>query len=270
MFNLENDMAIWKNLLGRDIELGERFNSPFRSDSDGRTCCLKEWNSSIRFYSFNPKDSQWNGITAKKAWEYFRVGDYPSTKTIIKRKEKIPIIYYEKEWDERSLKYWYDLGITPPDWIKPIKGFIQRFSIFPKLGFVYKFGEEFKLYCPFEEKWAKWRGTVKKDNVIFINNNKDKLIVCKSTKDMLCLSSLLGTKYNYTHSQSEGSIPKCALEFKGEKVLFWDNDEAGKTMAYKFEKLGFKLFFTPEKSKDLTDFYLKHGRWETLKIVSIL
>lgn len=266
--DLENDMAIWKRLLGRDIELGERFNSPFRLDSDGRSCTLKEWNDAIRFYSFNPKDQQWNGISAKSAWKWFNASPVPNEKSIVKSVKKVPLVYQEKEWDHISLKYWYGLGIVPPDWIKPIRGYITYNVVFTDLGFVYKFDNEFKLYCPYDNKTVKWRGTVKKDNVIFIDNKKDTLVVCKSTKDMLCLIGLLGTKYNYTHSQSEGSLPKCALDFVGERVLFWDNDEVGKMKAYKFEKLGFSLFFVPDgMGKDLTDHYLKYGRWETLKLV---
>lgn len=102
--------------------------------------------------------------------------------------------------------------------------------------------------------------------------NGDLLVVTKSLKDVMCLYSL-GITAIAPNSEnlflSEFQYNSLKSRFKT-IVLFYDNDKAGLHNMWKFRNQfpELKCIWLPKESaKDISDYYRKYGREETLKII---
>lgn len=98
------------------------------------------------------------------------------------------------------------------------------------------------------------------------------LVVTKSMKDVMCLYSL-GITAVAPNSENlfltENQFKKLQKRFK-HIILLYDNDLAGISNMNKFKKqFGVKCMWIPRsyKAKDISDFYSKYGREETLKLI---
>lgn len=273
--NLSQQLSIWHDLIGRAVELNERFNSPFRSSSS-MSCTLSEYNGHIVFGSFSEKDKPFNGWTAEKAYIFLRGTDFKhllSVQKSITQKPKATLVPHIIEWDKKSLMYWYNLGIVPQKHlVAPIDSYLIKKVTYPKLpAFVYLYPNEPKIYCPFEKKDFKWRGLVKKNTTVFVDNKKETILISKSYKDQLTAQSILGKTISYIHVQSEtfffdGNMYDKVIEHKNILLLF-DNDETGIKNATSLSlKINAKVLFVPEK-KDLSEYYSLVGRYRCFKFL---
>lgn len=192
----------------------------------------------------------------------------------IKPKEIIPTSIQIKPRDAtaQDIDYWNSYGI-PHNWWKhagivPVSHFVlirgSQNMIFKADEYAYAFWSKTgtKIYQPFSP--MKWLSSQKKDQVQLYTKlpaNGDKVCVCSSMKDALCLWANTGIPS--IAPQSEGtSMPFVVAEdlkrrFTHQYIMY-DNDKAGIGYAIEAAKeTGFKNIILPEfkGGKDISDYY---------------
>lgn len=195
-----------------------------------------------------------------------------------------------REWEQYDIDYWQSYGISL-SWLKyaevyPISHKIvykndERY-VFPAAKYAYCFVERkeervtLKVYQPFS-KLYKWSN--KNDGSVVglwtkIPQKGDKLVICSSLKDALCLWSNINIPCVYVQSETTGMSETAQnvlkSRFKNIYICF-DNDKPGLKDAENFAaQTGFMNVVLPsfEGGKDISDFYKLHGSEkfvETLK-----
>jgi len=267
---ISEQLDVWHNVIGRAVELNERFDSPFRT-SNSRSCSLQEFNGKVIFGSFSEKDRPYNGWTCEKAYQFLKGGDFKHLLKAqrvfdIKPKVKGKLIPNIIPWNKVSLDYWRNLGVNPLNTIiKPIDSYLIQKVNRPRLpAFVYCYEDGMKMYAPFETKAFKWRGTVNKNTTVWVKNGSKTLLISKSYKDQLVAESLLGTVLDYYHVQGETQTINVSFDYEHIFVLF-DNDEVGIKKGNEIaDHFNGTAIFTPEE-KDLAEYYTLVGRKNTFK-----
>lgn len=197
-----------------------------------------------------------------------------------------------RDWEDYDLAYWESYGITLP-WLK----FANVYPISHKI--VYKNGERYvfhaarlsyvfverkegkvslKVYSPMSKKY-KWSNS--NDGSVVglwtkIPEKGNRLCICSSLKDALCLWINVGIPAVYVQSETTG-LSNTAQEvlrnrFKHIFVCF-DNDAPGlidgETLAL---KTGFKNVVLPffEGGKDISDLFKVKGKNEFINIMKPL
>lgn len=212
------------------------------------------------------------------------IGKKFSTRTSSDIKVKV------REWEQYDIDYWQSYGISL-SWLKyaevyPISHKIvykndERY-VFPAAKYAYCFVERkeervtLKVYQPFS-KLYKWSN--KNDGSVVglwtkIPQKGDKLVICSSLKDALCLWSNINIPCVYVQSETTGMSETAQnvlkSRFKNIYICF-DNDKPGLKDAENFAaQTGFINVVLPsfEGGKDISDFYKLHGSGkfvETLK-----
>jgi hypothetical protein len=194
-----------------------------------------------------------------------------------------------REWKQHDVEYWQSYGISVK-WLKyaevyPISHKIiykgnQRY-VFPAAKYAYVFVEHkennvsLKIYQPFN-KTFKWV-TSNNGSVVGlwtkIPKIGEKICICSSLKDALCLWANIGIPSIYVQSETTG-LSNTAQEvlkhrFKHIYICF-DNDEAGLVDGKNLsEKTGFKNVVLPffKGGKDISDAYKLFGKEWLLKNV---
>lgn len=188
-----------------------------------------------------------------------------------------------REWKNYDIEYWKSYGITLP-WLKyadvyPISHKIitkdGKKSIFgaDKYAYVYVERKEnkitLKVYQPFNKYGFKWCNTHDKSVISLwtkIPDKGDKLCICSSLKDALCL--WINTKIPALAIQGEGyKISKTAIDnlksrYKNIYIIL-DNDAPGLKDAETLSKeTGFTNLILPqfEGGKDISDLYKIKGK----------
>jgi hypothetical protein len=197
-----------------------------------------------------------------------------------------------REWKQHDVEYWQSYGISVK-WLKyaevyPISHKIiykgnQRY-VFPAAKYAYVFVEHkennvsLKIYQPFN-KTFKWV-TSNNGSVVGlwtkIPKIGEKICICSSLKDALCLWANIGIPSIYVQSETTG-LSNTAQEvlkhrFKHIYICF-DNDEAGLVDGKNLsEKTGFKNVILPffKGGKDISDAYKLFGKEWLLKNVKCL
>ena len=275
--NKLDQLKIWCDIIGKTVVLEERFASPFRGDAKTKLCTLNLVGDMILFSSFNPMDKPFNGWNCVKAYSYLRSLSYingikelfenpsnvfitqprqVSTKSI---KTLQPLII---DWNKEGLDYWHKKGVFDLEFIYQIEGCktSDYDVIFTKLAFAYQYENKYKVYVPFaEDKKNKWLSGCRHDDTWYIDNGCDIILVCKAAKDQKMIQSILKDSIDYIHCQGEQTIVKIPRDY-ARKIAFMDNDEAGRIMSDKYERLGYEIIQTPEDTKDFDLYYMKHGR----------
>lgn len=185
-----------------------------------------------------------------------------------------------RKWQKRDIEYWKSFGI-PVNWLKwaevyPISHTIitvgNKRYVFGTDPLAYVFVEHkegnttLKVYQPLNKSGRKWLN--KNDKSVIglwtkVPPMADKIVICSSLKDALCLSANTGIPAIYI--QGEGySISKTAQKslrsrYKHIYILL-DNDKPGLADAEKLAaETGFTNIILPEVegAKDISDIYHK-------------
>lgn len=209
----------------------------------------------------------------------------PTIKTLtrkdVSQNTKIQVVV--RPWQDYDIEYWKNYGIELK-WLKyakvspisykiitkkdPETGKSKRY-IFPadKLAYVYqekKDGKlQIKIYQPKNTKGFKWCSSMDGSVISLwtrVPETGDKIVICSSLKDALCLSCQLGipaiAPQGEGYNISESACKELRRRYKKVFICF-DTDEAGKKDAEALaEKTGF-INVVPDlgKQKDLSDYY---------------
>jgi hypothetical protein len=195
-----------------------------------------------------------------------------------------------REWRDYDVNYWQSYGISL-NWLKyaevyPISHKIvykdnNRYVIHAvKYAYVFVERKEgnisLKIYQPFAEKRYKWDNSNDSSVVGLwtkIPEYGDKVVICSSLKDALCLWSNTGIPSIYVQSETIG-LSSTAQEvlkkrFKEIFVLF-DNDKAGLKDGKNFSEMtGFTNLVLPlfSEGKDISDFFKAYGKEKFVNMI---
>lgn len=199
-----------------------------------------------------------------------------------------------REWRDYDLQYWESYGVTLP-WLKyaevyPISHKIvikdgQRY-VFQADKYAYAFVERkegqvtLKIYQPLsEDKRYKWANKHDRSVVSLwtkIPDTGDKVCICSSLKDALCLYSNLGIPSIAIQGEGYGMSDTAVNELKRrfKKVyICLDSDNVGILDAEKLAaRTGFINVVLPkiEDAKDISDIFKALGKEEFIKTIKPL
>ena len=197
-----------------------------------------------------------------------------------------------REWQEHDIAYWESYGISLP-WLKyaevyPISHKIvykdnERY-VFPAAKYAYCFVERkedkvtLKVYQPFSKnhKWSNKNDASVVGLWTKVPEKGQKLCVCSSLKDALCLWANVGIPAIYVQSETttmSETAQKVLRERYEELYVCFDNDAPGIIDAENFSlQTGFQNIVLPpfEGGKDISDLFKARGKEEFIKIVKPL
>lgn len=212
-------------------------------------------------------------------------------KSCIERAYKHPDTIMEckvREWRSYDLDYWSSYGITL-EWLKWADVHPISHKIIIKDGKRWVFGADkyayayverkegkitLKIYQPFNKNGFKWAN--KHDSSVVslwtkIPKYGEKVVICSSLKDALCLSANIGipalSVQGEGYGMSNTAINELKRRYKEQYVAF-DGDRPGRDDSRKFHaKTGFKIIDCPliGLAKDWSDIYHYYGRETMLK-----
>lgn len=273
-------------------------NSPLREDKHPSFSIYMTNRRRIKFFDFATKDK---GNLVELLMKYFNLSYYSlmlkvskdllyinsSTssfkykcvcKSTVYKKHESAIECKIREWRDYDIKYWESFGISLP-WLKyaevyPISHTIvtkgDKKYIFASDKYAYTYIERkegcitMKIYQPFNQNGFKWCSKHDKSVISLwtkIPYSGDKVCICSSLKDALCLScqtkipavAIQGEGYNISNT----AINELKKRFENIYILL-DNDETGlKDGVTLSESTGFKNIVLPKinDAKDISDLY---------------
>lgn len=195
-----------------------------------------------------------------------------------------------REWRKYDIEYWNSYGISL-EWLKYANVYPISHKIIIKKGQRYVFGADkyayayaefkdgkttLKIYQPYNKRGFKWSN--KHDRSVIslwtkIPPTGDRVCICSSLKDALCLWSNTGIPalaiQGEGYSISNTVISELKHRFKNIYILL-DNDEVGlKDAEILASKTGFTNIVLPyfEGGKDISDLMKIKGKEEFLKII---
>ena len=197
-----------------------------------------------------------------------------------------------RDWKDYDIDYWKSYGV-PLEWLEwaevyPISFKIviknDRRYVFPAEKYAYAFVEHkennvtLKIYQPFSttHKWANKHDRSVVSLWTKIPQTGDKVVICSSLKDALCLSA--NTKIPALAIQGEGygmsdtAIAELRKRFSKQYIIL-DNDKAGLSDAVKLaERTGFTNLVIPsfEGGKDLSDYFKLFGKSHFVELIKNL
>lgn len=188
-----------------------------------------------------------------------------------------------REWKQCDIDYWGSYGISL-DWLKYADVFPISHKIIISDGKKYIFGADklayayverkegrvtLKIYQPLNKSGYKWAN--KHDRSVIslwtkVPEKGDKLCICSSLKDALCLWANTGIPaiavQGEGYGMSETAISELRRRYKKVYILF-DNDEAGLADGKKLaQQTGFTNIILPKfnEGKDVSDLFKAVGK----------
>lgn len=182
-----------------------------------------------------------------------------------------------REWKDYDIKYWESYGISLP-WLKYADVYPISHKIVEKDNNTYVFGADkyayayvefkegnttLKIYQPFNTngyKWSNKHGSSVISLWTKIPEKGDRLCICSSLKDALCLWCNTGipsiAPQGEGYSMSNTAITNLKQRYKNIYIIF-DNDETGiKDSKLLSEQTGFTNIILPQGyGKDISDIY---------------
>ena len=204
--------------------------------------------------------------------------------------ENIDLKCKVREWKKHDLEYWESYGISLK-WLKyadvyPIsyKIVIKNNSRFvfaaDKYAYAYVEYKEgkvtLKIYQPFNKKGYKWSNRHDRSVISLwtkVPEYGDKICICASLKDALCLWANTGIPSIAIQGEGYGISDTAISELKRrykEIYILFDNDEAGLIDGKKLsESTGFTNIILPEfeGGKDISDLMKCKGKDKFLEII---
>lgn len=187
-----------------------------------------------------------------------------------------------RQWKQHDIDYWASYGISLK-WLKYAEVYPISHKIIVKQGKQYVLGADkyayayverkegkvtLKIYQPFNKNGYKWSN--KHDRSVIslwtkIPEKGDKLVICSSLKDALCLWANTGVPalaiQGEGYGMSDTAVNELKRRYKSIFVLL-DNDTAGLVDGQKLsESTGFTNLVLPpfEGGKDVSDLYKVKG-----------
>ena len=198
-----------------------------------------------------------------------------------------------REWKQCDIDYWASYGV-PLEWLKYAEVYPISHKIIISNGKRYVFGADklayafvehkegrvsLKLYQPYNKVNRKWSNKHDKSVISLwtkIPKNGDKVVICSSLKDALCLWANTGIPAIATqgegYSMSDTAISELRRRFTSVFILF-DNDNAGLEDGRKLaEQTGFINLVLPkfEGGKDVSDLYKTVGKEKFVQTINTL
>lgn len=236
------------------------------------TLLTKMWHCSYR----EAHDKVYNDLGDKSYGTKVGVGNFTiphySINNVIDLKCKV------REWKDYDIEYWKSYGISLK-WLKyadvyPISHKIiiknNNSYIFKADKYAYAYVEfkegktTLKIYQPFNKNGFKWANRHDKSVISLwtkVPQKGDKICVCSSLKDALCLWANIGIPaiaiQGEGYSMSNTAVNELKKRFKTVYICL-DNDEAGlKDAVHLAESTGFTNVVLPqfEGGKDISDLY---------------
>lgn len=275
-------------------------NSPFRQDSNPSLGIYTRDGVRIYWTDFATKESGGTYDLLSKVWHCsFREvinkvsKDFNSIISDIKvnRSATYKNVVYSsnsileckvREWRDYDIEYWSSYGV-PIEFLKYAEVYPISHKVITKNGKRYVFGADkyayafiehkegrvtIKIYQPFNKKGYKWSNKHDKSVISLwtkIPEYGDKLVICSSLKDALCLWANTGVPAIATqgegYTMSDTAINELKRRYNRVYILF-DNDEAGLKDGQKLaEETGFTNLVLPqfEGGKDVSDAYKTLG-----------
>lgn len=277
-------------------------NSPLREDRNPSFGLYLNSKNKIHYIDYSTKDSGGIFDLLSKMWNipyievlnklyidlpHFNNGEFKLRKNTFKNKSltsnsEIELSCKIRKWQNYDKEYWESYGITI-DWLKYADVYPISHKIITKDGHKYIFGADkyayayvefkegkttIKIYQPFNTSGYKWCN--KHDSSVIslwtkIPKQGDKLCICSSLKDALCLwintgipsIAVQGEGYN----MSKTAIDNLKNRYKYIYILF-DNDSAGLINGEKLSKLtNFTNIVLPQfiGGKDISDLFKVKG-----------
>ena len=273
-------------------------NSPLRQDRHPSFGLYSPNGTEINYIDFSTRDSGTIFTLLKNMWnldypEVFKricqdFSKFNSKATVIKSSKcnvtsqgsssNIDMKCKVREWKDYDLEYWASYGITLP-WLKYANVYPISHKIIVNDGKEFVFGADkyayayvefkegkttLKIYQPFNKRGFKWAN--KHDRSVIslwtkVPKTGDKIVVCSSLKDALCLWA--NTSIPAIAIQGEGygisntAINELKRRYK-EVYILLDNDEAGLRDGEKLSaSTGFINLVLPNinGAKDVSDLY---------------
>lgn len=198
-----------------------------------------------------------------------------------------------REWRKYDIDYWESYGV-PLEWLKYAEVYPISHKIVISNGKRYVFGADklayafvehkedkvtLKIYQPFNKSGRKWSN--KHDRSVIslwtkIPEKGDKVVICSSLKDALCLWANTGIPavavQGEGYGMSDTAISELKRRFNSVYILF-DNDEAGLLDGKKLaEQTGFTNITLPQFTggKDVSDLYKSVGKQKFIETILCL
>ena len=301
LLSLLDEIAVFERYTGFKPVLNKLYTSPLREDCRPSFSFFRAKNGHILYKDFGTGKSgdcieyvkQSRNLTYQEA-----LADIFSNNTYAKRlKPKKEILSNKNKkaakigikqipFTKAGLAYWEQFGIDSSILKKFevsqvekvwINGVLKINASKNSLVFSYKLYDRLKIYMPLNKN-IRFLTNCTSDYIQGwkqLNKNNKKLIITKSLKDVMLLDSL---GYSSISLNGEGyDIPlKILVTLKAlfpEITVFYDRDGTGVTNTKKLvSKYSFDFIFIPKKYKvkDISDFYKKYGRSDTIKLLSEL
>lgn len=196
-----------------------------------------------------------------------------------------------REWRQYDIDYWNSYGV-PVEWLKYAEVYPISHKIIVTNGKRYVFGADklayafverkegkvtLKIYQPLNKARRKWANKHDKSVISLwtkIPEKGDKVCICSSLKDALCLWANTGIPalavQGEGYSISDTAISELKRRYKNIFILF-DNDEAGLIDGKKLaEHTHFTNVILPEfnEGKDVSDLYKSVGREKFIETIN--
>ena len=291
-------------------------HSPLRKDNNPSFGIYTNDGKKIRYVDFATKDSgglfdllmkMW-GVSYDKMLEKLAkdLPYFPNTNTYINKGFSYNLIKKDllhtsntelqckvRDWENYDLEYWYSFGISL-EWLKYAEIYPISHKIIVKDGKKYIFKADklayayvehkdgrvtLKIYQPLNKNGYKWANKHDKSVISLwtkVPEYGDKICICSSMKDALCLWSNLkipsiaiqGEGYNMSNT----AISELKRRYKDVYILL-DNDEVGLKNGLELSKsTGFTNLVLPQfdGGKDISDAYKVLGKEKWIELLKPL
>lgn len=227
--------------------------------------------------NFSNANVQFNSMKSEKTYQYQSL-----------KSRNIDLQCKVREWRDYDIEYWASYGISL-EWLKYADIYPISHKIVIRDGQRYVFGADkyayayverkdgkvtLKIYQPYNKGGYKWSNRHDRSVISLwtkVPEYGDKICICSSMKDALCLWANTGIPALAIQGESYGMSDTAVGELKRrykEVFIALDGDKAGVEDSIKLQKeTAFKIIDCPliDKAKDWSDIYYFYGKDALLK-----
>ena len=227
--------------------------------------------------NFSNANVQFNSMKSERTYQYQSL-----------KSRNIDLQCKVREWRDYDIEYWASYGISL-EWLKYADIYPISHKIVIRDGQRYVFGADkyayayverkegkvtLKIYQPYNKGGYKWSNRHDRSVISLwtkVPEYGDKICICSSVKDALCLWANTGIPALAIQGESYGMSNTAISELKRrykEVFIALDGDKAGVEDSIKLQKeTAFKIIDCPliDKAKDWSDIYYFYGKDALLK-----